>query len=196
MLKTVFRIALVLAIALTGGAGSVWLALETTRSIGSVNVGAWTAFPRAGTRQADPYSRARSARLGDLALGQAEGVTFLAGRDDAGAQLVRQCSYRIEGVLPPVRFFTLYAVDSARRLLPAAGQFSAARHSQSLLWMQGEILDVSVSPHPYPGNWLAVSGSGPMLLVLTLFDTPVSIGARIDELTLPRIVRTGCDNAG
>ncbi|WP_048649469.1 DUF1214 domain-containing protein [Nitratireductor soli] len=193
MLKTILQVATVLLIALGAGTGSAWLALETTRSIGSVDVGAWTTFPRAGTRQADPYARARSARIGELALGQAEGVSFIADHDDAGAPLLRQCSYLIEGPVPAVRFFTLYAAGPTRRALQAPERFSAALHSQSLLWREKQQLSISLGRHAHPGNWLAVEGRGPMLLVLTLFDTPISTGARVDEIDLPRITRVGCD---
>lgn len=193
MLKTVFLVAVVLLIALGGGAGSAWLMLEQTRTIGSVNVGAWTAFPKAGTREADPYARARAARLGELSLGQAEGITFVADQDDTGAPLLRQCRYAIAGEVPPVRFFTLYAADQTRRPLPAPGRFTAALQSQSLLWGQGEALQIALGSRPQPGNWLPVAGRGPMLLVLTLFDTPISTVHRVDEIVLPSITRQGCD---
>lgn len=193
MLRTVLQVAIVLLIALGAGAGSAWFALETTRSVGSVDIGAWTAFPRSGTRDADPYARARSARLGELALGQAEGIGFVADQDDTGAPLLRQCDYLVEGSVPPVRFFTLYAADPARRALSAPERFSSALHSQSLLWEQKQQLRISVSTSAHPGNWLALEGRGPMLLVLTLFDTPISTGGRVEEIALPRIRRMGCD---
>lgn len=193
MLRTVFLVTAVLVIALVGGAGSVWLMLEQTRSVGSVDVGAWTAFPKAGTPEADPYSRARAARLGELSLGQAEGIVFVADQDDAGVPLQRQCSYRITGSVPPVRFFTLYAADQTRRILPAPGRFRAALHSRELLWSNGDAVEIGVGPHAEPGNWLPVSGSGQMLLILTLFDTPVSTGRSIEDIPLPSIEKTGCD---
>ena len=50
MLKTIVFIVFVLLIALGGGTGSAWLALESTRTIGSVEIGPWVTFPNQGTR--------------------------------------------------------------------------------------------------------------------------------------------------
>ncbi|WP_295806157.1 DUF1214 domain-containing protein [uncultured Nitratireductor sp.] len=193
MLKTVFFVAFVLLIALGGGAGSAWLALESTRTVGSVEIGPWVTFPKQGTHDADPYSRARSARLGLLTLGQAEGIVLVAASDSAGRPLLRECSYRLEGDLPPARFFTLHATDPNRQILPAPARFTSSLHSQSLLWRHGRPLSVFVAPHPHAENWLAIEGSGPMRLVLTLVDTPISTGARVGETDMPTITRTGCD---
>ncbi|MAS15528.1 MAG: DUF1214 domain-containing protein [Nitratireductor sp.] len=193
MLKTVLFVVIVLIIALGGGAGSTWLALESTRSIGSVEVGPWVTFPNQGTREADPYSRARSARLGQLSLGQAEGVVFVAVTDGDGRPLLRQCTYRLKGELPPTRFFTLHATGENRQILSAPARFPSALHSQDLLWRDGQTLDVIVSPHPQPDNWMAIAGNGSMQLVLTLVDTPISTGARVGETGLPGISRVDCD---
>ncbi|MFC5583981.1 DUF1214 domain-containing protein [Nitratireductor kimnyeongensis] len=193
MLKTVIFVVFVLIIALVGGAGSAWLALESTRSIGSVEIGPWVTFPNQGTRKADPYSRARSRRLGQLSLGQAEGVVLVAAADSDGRPLLRQCTYRIQGELPPTRFFTLHAVDDNRTILSAPARFLSALHSQDLLWRDGQTLGMIVSPHPQPDNWMAIAGTGSMQLVLTLVDTPISTGARVGETSLPVISRVGCD---
>lgn len=193
MLKTVLFIAIVLVIAIGGGAGSVWLALEQTHTAGSIEIGAWTVFPDAGTRDADPYSRARTARAGELVLGRAEGITFIADEDDTGAVLLRQCGYTISGAVPAVRFFTLRATDEAGRPLAGDDRFPTTLHSRMLLRPRGAPLTITVAPRAHPGNWLATAGTGPMRLVLTLFDTPISTGERLDEIALPRIGRLDCD---
>ncbi len=81
MLRTVFVVALSLAIAIGGGAASVWYALKMPDGLGAVSIGPWTTFPDLGTPDADPYSKARIAREGVLSLGLAEGLTFVAQRD-------------------------------------------------------------------------------------------------------------------
>ena len=101
MLKTAFFTLLSLAIAIGGGGGSVWYALQAQSGVGAISIGQWTAFPEIGTPDADPYSKARVAREGVLALGKAEGLSFIAERDAAGDELQRQCDYRIEGSFPP-----------------------------------------------------------------------------------------------
>lgn len=193
MLKSVFLTVLALGIALVGGAGSVWLALERDFGFGSVAIGSWIAFPDHGTPEADPYSRARFSRDSDLALGRAEGLVFTARRDDGGDILLRECAYRIEGEMPPARFWTLSARDAGNGVIRIGGGRSPALHSQVLLRRPDNSVAVTVSGRPAPENWLALDGAGPFSLVLTLYDTAIASSARIAEVELPRIVREGCD---
>lgn len=194
MLKTVSLALLVLVVAIGGGAASVWIMLESTPPIGTLSAGPWTAYPRAGTPEADPYSRARFAREGGTPLGRAEGLVFIAGRDSQGAALRRACTYRIEGAFPPARLWTLHAVDRTGALVPPLGRRRAALHSGMVLYEPDGNLAVTVSAHPAPGNWLAVTGDGPVQLVLTLLDTPVSTGLDGADLVLPQIARVSCDD--
>jgi len=193
MLKSVFLTVLALGIALVGGAGSVWLALERDFGFGSVAIGSWIAFPDHGTPEADPYSRARFSRDSDLALGRAEGLVFTARRDDGGDILLRECAYRIEGEMPPARFWTLSARDAGNGVIRIGGGRSPALHSQALLRRPDNSVAVTVSGRPAPENWLALGGTGPFSLVLTLYDTAIASSARIAEVELPRILREGCD---
>ncbi|MCO5147016.1 MAG: DUF1214 domain-containing protein [Aquamicrobium sp.] len=193
MLKSVIFTAIALGIALVGGAGSVWLALERDFGFGTVTIGNWVAFPDHGTPQADPYSRARFSREADLALGRAEGLVFTARRDAGGEPLLRECSYVIEGNLPPARFWTLSARDGDNAVIGIEGGRSPALHSLALLRRPDDTVAVAVSGRPAPGNWLALGGAGPFSLVLTLYDTAIASSARIAEVELPHIVREGCD---
>lgn len=193
MLKSVLLTVLTLAIALVGGAGSVWLALERDFGFGAVSIGNWTAFPDHGTPGADPYSRARFSREADLVLGRAEGLVFTAHRDSEGRALRLECRYRIHGDLPAARFWTLYARDAGHRVITVDGGRSAALHSLALLRGSGKGASVTVSRHAAPENWLAVAGSGPFTLELTLYDTAITASARIGEVELPRISREACD---
>ena len=91
MLKTAFLILFVLAVSIIGGGASVWYTLKANEGMGAVTIGEWTAFPFIGTPDADPYSKARVAREGVLALGRAEGLSFSAQRDSAGEALQSEC---------------------------------------------------------------------------------------------------------
>lgn len=194
MFRTVFLTAIVLAFAIGGGAGSVWLALNASEGIGAVHIGDWTAFPDVGTPHADTYSKARFAREGGLALGRAEGIVFVANRDSGGAQLRRECAYSIEGSIPTSRFWTLYAADSQRIVLPPAIRRVPALHSYEMLRTMDGAIRISIGAQPAPGNWLGITGTGPMQIVLTLYDTPASTAARVFEIELPQVLRTGCDD--
>lgn len=193
MLKTVVLTAITLAIAIGGGAGSVWLALDRDFEFDTVTVGSWTAFPARGTPKADPYSKARFSREADLALGTGEGLVFVARRDLDGLPLRIQCDYRMEGGVPPARFWTLSARDAEGGIVGSGDTRTPAIHSYALLRQDDNTVVTTISRRPSPGNWLATEGNGRFHLVLTLYDTGTALAARIGEVELPQVIRAGCD---
>lgn len=194
MYKTIFLTALTLAIALVGGAGSVWLALDADFGADTVATGPWRAHPLRGTADADPYSKARFSRQADLALGIGEGLVFVAAHDDEGQPLRVACRYRIDGQMPPARFWTLHARDLSGAFLSPKGERSLAAHSFALLREPDNSVAVTVARTPAPGNWLALGGDGPFTLTMILYDTTIASSALLSEIALPRVVRTGCDD--
>jgi hypothetical protein len=192
MLKTALLALLTLTIAIGGGAASLWYVLDTQDGVGAVSIGGWTAFPDIGTPDADPYSKARIARQGVLALGRAEGLAFVATHDAAGLPLRRDCTYRIEGTTPPARFWTLHATDAARRVIMAR-EHKSALHSLELLRQPDSSFSIAVGRHPAPGNWLGIEGAGAMRFVLTLYDTPVAGSTGVTDIEMPAVLNAGCD---
>jgi hypothetical protein len=192
MIRTVILTLATLAIAIGGGAASVWYALNVEEGVGAVTIGSWTAYPDMGAPDADPYSKARQARLGLLPLGRAEGLAFTASSDAGGAPLSRKCSYLIEGSTPPARFWTLYAADRSLRMIPPEGRRKPALQSLAILRNPDNSFAIAVGPDTTPGNWLRVSGSGPMVFVLTLYDTPVAGVIGAEDVELPQVLRTAC----
>jgi len=193
MLKTAFLVLFVLAISIGGGGASVWYMLKANEGVGAVTIGQWTALPYLGTADADPYSKARVARDGLLALGSAEGLAFSAKEDADGHALRRECTYRIEGPVPSARFWTLYAADPAGTVLRRGNRRAAAMHSYQLVRGDDNSISIMAGADPTPGNWLALSGEGPMSLVLTFFDTPIASNTGASDVMLPSIVKVSCN---
>lgn len=195
MLKTVLLFGLALGLAVAGGAGSVLYALNHSTSFGAITVGPWIAYPDVGTPDADPYTQARYARDGGLALGRTEGIEFRASSDSAGAPLTIQCRYAVEGETPQARFWTLAATDENQVALPGVGPRQAATSSLAILRETDTTrFVIEVGAEPASGNWLPVSGVGSMQLVLTLYDA--AIANRNDVLSyniLPTIRRIACN---
>lgn len=192
MLKTAILTLLSLAIAIGLGGGSVWYALNAQDGVGAIRIGQWTAFPDIGTQGADPYSKARVAREGVLALGRAEGLSFIAERDESGEPLKRECAYTIEGSYPTARFWTLYAADQSLGVIDTGKSRQAALQSYEVLRQADNTVAISVGNRPAPGNWLLTNGSGKMYFVLTFYDTPIASSTGLSDVTLPRILRAGC----
>jgi hypothetical protein len=193
MFRTVLPIFIALAIAIGGGAWSLRYALERGFGMETLTVGPWRANPDLGAPAATAYAKAVVARRGELPLGRAEGLVFHASNDNSGAALARNCSYRIAGKLPAARFWTLYAADSSMTPLPPAGLRPAALQSTAMLHGADDSIAVTASPHPAQGNWLPLSGTGPMILVLGLYDTPIASSTEISRVILPHISRVGCE---
>ncbi len=192
MLRNALTMLVALVIAIGGGAGSVWYALQAQKGVGAITIGAWIAFPDIGTADADPYSRARVSREGVLALGRAEGLAFVAERDSAGEPLRRECAYAIDGAFPIARFWTLYAADQSLDVIKTGKPRPAALQSYQILRKPDNTALISTGDRPAPGNWLYTEGSGAMYFVLTFYDTPIASSTGLSDIALPRITRTGC----
>ena len=117
---------------------------------------------------------------------------FAAVYDASGAALSRRCSYLIEGSTPPARLWTLYAADRSLRMIPPNGRRKSALQSLAILRNVDNSFSIVISPEAAPGYWLSVSGEGPMLFVLTLYDTPVAGSIGVEDVQLPQVLRTGC----
>jgi hypothetical protein len=193
MLKNAILTLLSLAIAIGLGGYSVWYALNAQDGVGAIRIGQWTAFPEVGTLAADPYSKARVAREGVLALGRAEGLAFVAERDDAGEPLKRECTNTVEGGYPTARFWTLYAADQSLGVIDTGKPRQAALQSYQVLRRPDNSVVISVGNRPAPGNWLLTGGSGKMYFVLTFYDTPIASSTGLSDVTLPRILKAGCN---
>jgi hypothetical protein len=174
------------------GLGGTWMALNRGVAFGAVTIGAWTAWPRAGTADIDPYAQATIARSGALPVGLGDGVAFLASQDDAGKQLDGRCDVVLRGTTPQARFFTitLYTTDGA---LVATSLERSGFTSQELIRSGDGSIEVTIAPRARAGNWLATGGVERYLLALRLYDTPVGIATRAGrEAPMPAITTTGC----
>jgi hypothetical protein len=193
MFRTVVLVLVALAIAIGGGAWSLRYALEHGFGVEALAVGPWQANPDFGAPDASAYAKAVVAQRGELPLGRAEGLVFHASDDSSGAALERNCSYRIAGELPAARFWTLHAADPAMRPLPETAIRPAALQSTTVLHNTDDSVVVTASQHPTPGNWLSLFGTGHMMLILALYDTPIASSTEVSRIVLPRISRLGCE---
>ncbi|MFM7396333.1 MAG: DUF1214 domain-containing protein [Gammaproteobacteria bacterium] len=175
------------------GVGSAWLWL-TRVGISGVDAGAWRVNLLAGSRDADAYTRARIAIGAVLALGRSETLYYTTDHDDDGAPLRAECRYRIEGIPPPARWWsvTAYAADhflfpndakrysvSGETVTPdAAGRFSAT-------------LGPSTEASQNDTSWIPTAGRGGMRLTLRLYGAAEAVQRAPGSLTTPSIRRVG-----
>ena len=158
---------------------------------GGVQVGAWTAWPRAGAANADPYTRAVNARRGEIPLAVGEGLLLTAAVDDSGQALDATCTYQIGGATPPAWTGTV-AGRGPRE--PGRAPLREGFTSTEVLRAADGRFTITLAPDVQPGNWLpSPRASGPVRLALRLYDTPVaaSVGS-LDRSSVPAITRLGC----
>jgi hypothetical protein len=184
-----------LAVALGGAALGLFatsLSVERGFMFDAVQAGPWTGWPKAGTSEADPYAKAMTARTGEMPLGPAEGLTFVAREDSAGRRLAAACDYVVSGPMPTARYWTLTVMSPTGRLIDHPTQRYGLTSAEVLRAADGDFA-VTVSRHARPGNWLPVAEDATYVLVLRLYDSANSANAstlRADEL--PSVVAERC----
>ncbi len=190
-MRSVFALIFAAGLALLLGLWSAWLTVRSPAPIDTISFGAWQAWPNAGTTNADPYSRARLARTGEIPLGSGEGLMLLALSDDSGSPLSSRCSYRIEGQTPPARLWTLTLEDLDGRIVPGPEGW-AALGSDVLLREPDGSFEVALARLPRSGNWISTAEAERFRVVIRLYDTNARTGTALTTLSMPRIVRTSC----
>lgn len=160
---------------------------------GKTSVDGWNADFTVGSVAADPYTRARVARHGLLALARSEAVYFVRDRDDSGAPLTENCRYRLSGSAMPAHWWSVTLYDSESRLPmndDAALSIDASRVGE------GEWTATIAPQAPPEGHWLSSRAAGIFDLTLRLylpddrlFADPASV------LQPPRVERLDCAGA-
>ncbi len=171
----------------------LWLAGQNM-AFGNVDVGGWRSDFASGSEAADPYTRARVARHGLLALAKTEAVYFTRSHDDAGAPLREACTYRLTGGAMPAGWWSVTLYDAAS-MLPAntdgALSIDAGRAGAGA-W--GAV----IAPQRPAGEglWISSRGSGTFDLTLRLYmPTAKLLAEPAQTLAAPRIERLSCGGA-
>jgi hypothetical protein len=174
------------------GLGTTWFTATRGTELNTLTIGAWTARPRTGTSEIDPYARASVARSGELPIGTGDGVAFTAISDDDKKTLDGRCDVVVRGVTPAARFWTLTLYDPKGRLVSNALQRYSFT-SQEIVRASDGAFEVRVAPRSRAGNWLPTGGLERYVLLLRLYDTPVGVATRTQrDAPMPIIATLGC----
>jgi hypothetical protein len=174
--------------------GLTWTYLSVAKGLGfgSIEAGAWTAWPKSGSADADPYARAVLSKTGEVPLGQAEGISFLADRDDGGKPLSARCTYLISGAVPPARYWTLTVLSPNGWLVDNAANRYGLTSAEIFRRHDGQF-QIFVSPLMHAGNWLPTGFAERFTLMLRLYDTSISAtAAGLDKASMPQLRRERC----
>jgi hypothetical protein len=181
-----------LAVAAIVGLGLTYFALTRGAAFGGLSIESWTAWPKTGTVDADPYARASIARNGRLPTALGDGVSFTVQSDDNGKVLDGRCDVVLSGITPTARFWTLtlYNTDGG---LVANSVNRYGFTSQEIVRRADGSFEIVVGPRANPGNWLPTGGVERYQLLLRLYDTAVGVSTKAGrEVPMPAVVTRGC----
>ena len=186
------ELAFVVVTALLIGGGLSMLSIQSNLGFGAAIIGQWSAWPQAGSRNADPYTKAKVAAAGEVPLGAAEGIAFHAKTDNRGEPLRLECTYRDSGNTPQAPLWTLTAHD------PTGAVVASRTGKASTLISRGIVRDatgrflITVSPVLAGGNWIETHGVGPFELIFRLYDTPSTSTSGLNNPEMPELILAGC----
>jgi hypothetical protein len=163
-------------------------------AFGNVDVGGWRSDFAVGSRAADPYTRARVARYGLLALAKSEAVYFTRATDDKGARLREGCTYRLSGGAMPAEWWSVTLYDG-KSMLPPNTDGALSVNAQG--FAKGRWEAVIAPTRPANGAaWISSKGAGDFDLTMRLYvPQPALLANPNAALSPPRIERLSCGGA-
>jgi hypothetical protein len=190
--RLIFITLLGFGLAIAVGLGTTWITATRGTDLGTLTIGAWTARPRTGSADIDPYSRAAIARSGELPIGTGDGIAFLATAADDKRPLDGRCEVIVSGVTPAARFWTLTLYDRKGHLVANSLQRYGFTSEEIVRNSDGSFA-VQVASRARAGNWLPTGGIERYVLMLRLYDTPVGVATRTQrDAPMPSVTTGGC----
>jgi hypothetical protein len=175
------------------GLSVTFVVVERGKGFGAISAGPWTGWPRTGTSDADPYTRAILAYSGEMSLSESEGMSFVARGDSNGAEFEPACDYALKGEIPSARYWTLTLLSPAGAPIANAASRQGFTSSDILRASDGQF-EITLSRRARPGNWLPIGGDSKFILVLRLYDSELGAPATaLDAANLPGLVRSHCE---
>jgi len=197
--RRIFPLVWMVSIGAVLGVGTAWWAIRNGGAAqSSVKVGPWETSLLAGSPDADSYTRARVAVVGLLALGRQETVYYVARTDSSGQALRSRCRYRIDGLAPPARWWSLTAYADDHFLFDAPEDRFSLNGARAQLDSRGEF-HVTTGPAAPPDRdsrdtalaWLPTPGDRGLELTLRLYHPVPALQEDPRGLAPPTIKRVG-----
>ena len=173
---------------------------------GNVEVDGWRSDFAIGSDTADPYTRARVARHGLLALAKSEAVYFTKTTDDDGDPLREDCTYRLTVGEMPAGWWSVTLYDGDSYLPDNTDQALSINANQVPVYEieegatpspNGLTATVSATKPEGGGLWISSRNAGNFDLTLRLYmPNPALLDDPQGTLTPPSIERLSCAGDG
>ena len=162
-----------------------------------INVDGWKSDWTIGLAAANPWTRARVARHGLLALTKEEAVYFTKGVDADGKRLSEDCTYEVSGSDMPGLWWSVTLYDASSYLpLNKDNALSFDKTKAAASGDGGSWAFTIAADGPETGNWVSSQNAGVFDLTLRIYKpTPELIATPEDVLPAPVIKRLSCGGA-
>lgn len=184
----------VLLAGLVAGAASGWYTLQHGMVQGETYSG-WRGSKVTGSVDADPWTRARVAVSGLLALNKSQAIYFSRNTDDSGARLREDCRYRVSGGALPARWWsiTVYAADN---YLPLNDD-DALSFDQTEAQPAGKVEWTGIlSPKRREGEpWASTNKAGDYDITLRLYQPTPRAQQDYGAIPMPKVTKLDCGGA-
>lgn len=184
----------VLLAGLAVGAASGWYTLQHGMVQGETYSG-WSGSKVTGSVDADPWTRARVAVSGLLALNKSQAIYFSRNTDDSGARLREDCRYRVTGGAMPARWWsiTVYAADN---YLPLSDD-DALSFDQTEAQPAGKAEWTGIlSPKQPEGEpWASTNKAGDFDITLRLYQPTPEAQQDYGSIPMPKVTKLDCGGA-
>lgn len=184
----------VLLAGLAVGAASGWYTLQHGMVQGETYSG-WSGSKVTGSVDADPWTRARVAVSGLLALNKSQASYFSRNTDDSGARLREDCRYRVTGGAMPARWWsiTVYAADN---YLPLSDD-DALSFDQTEAQPAGKAEWTGIlSPKQPEGEpWASTNKAGDFDITLRLYQPTPEAQQDYGSIPMPKVTKLDCGGA-
>jgi len=154
----------------------------------------WLFSDKIGAAAASGVERARVAIGGPLGLSSKEAVYFVATKDDGGAPLRSQCTYRVSGQPIDTRWWSLTLYDSITQHYVPNAENRSSWNSVSIPRNDNGNWVINVAPTPQDSAWLP-SQEAPdqsFELMLRVYNPSEATRVALPNITLPTVERVLC----
>ena len=173
------------------GTASGWFWLQKGMVQGESYAG-WSGNSVTGSADADPWTRARVAVAGLLALTKEHAIYFTRNTDGSGARLREDCRYRVSGGAMPARWWsvTVYAADNYLPLNNDDALSFDATEVQSD--PDGNWTAILAPSQPESGAWASTRKAGEFDITLRLYQPDAKAQADYGSIPMPKVERLEC----
>ena len=188
------KLGMMVSAALVGtalGLFATWLTVVRVVVRGGVENGSWGTDVVAGNPRGNPYTRARVALHGFLALNARETVYYTATHDSEGQRLDGRCVYQISGHDPDARWWSITAYGPDEFLIPNSANRYSVSKTTVLHGADGAFLVQVGGADDGANNWIPL-GPGRFSLSLRLYNPGPRVAFDPANVVLPTLKKVRC----